>query len=159
MNISLIAAIGRNNELGKNGNLIWHLKEDMKFFRETTTNHIVVMGKNTFLSLPRVLPNRKNIVLTTSNIDNKDIEIYRSIKEFLNNYKDFNEEIFIIGGESIYKQFMEYAKKMYLTEIDMIDKDADVFYPAFNKDEWVSEVLKENEENNIKYKHVLYKKI
>ena len=54
---------------------------------------------------------------------------------------------------------MEYAKKMYLTEIDMIDKDADVFYPAFNKDEWISEVLKENEENNIKYKHVLYKKI
>ena len=158
MNISMIAAIGKNNELGINGNLIWRFKGDMKFFKETTMGHVVVMGKNTFLSHPKVLPGRKNIVLTKSNIDNKDIEIYRSIKEFLDSYKDFNDEIFIIGGASIYNEFIEYAKKMYLTEIDMNEPNADVFYPNFNKDEWEQEALGTNEESNIKYKHVLYKR-
>lgn len=158
MNISLIAAIGKNNELGKNGDLIWKIKEDMKFFKETTMNHPIVMGRITFESLPKVLPGRKNIVISNSEIDNKKIEIYKSIKEFLTKYEKYKQEIFIIGGATIYNEFINLSNKMYLTEIDEEDKDADVYFPKFNINEWEKEILSSNEENNIKYKHVLYKR-
>lgn len=158
MNISLIAAIGKNNELGKNGDLIWKIKEDMKFFKETTINHPVVMGRITFESLPKVLPGRKNIVISNSEIDNKKIEIYKSIKEFLTKYEKYKQEIFIIGGATIYNEFINLSNKMYLTEIDEEDKDADVYFPKFNLNDWEREILSNNEEGKIKYKHVLYKR-
>ena len=86
MNINLIAAIGKNNELGKNNDLIWKFKGDMKFFKDTTMGHPIVMGRKTFESLPKVLPGRKNIVISTSEIINEEIELYKSIKDFLINY-------------------------------------------------------------------------
>ena len=158
MNISMIAAVGKNNELGKNNGLIWDLKEDLKFFKETTMGHPVVMGRNTFLSLPKVLPGRKNIVISHVDLINDKIEVYKSIKEFLENYKNFNEELFIIGGASIYRQFIDLASKLYLTEIDATDKDADVYFPEFNKDNYERVLLSQNDNSNPKYKHVLYKK-
>ena len=158
MNISMIAAVGKNNELGKNNGLIWDLKEDLKFFKETTMGHPVVMGRNTFLSLPKVLPGRKNIVISDVDLINDKIEVYKSIKEFLENYKNFNEELFIIGGASIYRQFIDLASKLYLTEIDATDKDADVYFPEFNKDNYERVLLSQNDNSNPKYKHVLYKK-
>lgn len=158
MNISLIAAIGKNNELGKNNTLIWSFKEDMKFFKDTTMGYPVVMGTNTFDSLPFVLPGRKNIVISPFEINNDNIEIYNSIESFLEAYKDFKEEIFIIGGASIYKQFIDYANKLYLTEIDATDKEAEVFFPEFNRNEFDKEIISEYVENNITYKHVLYKR-
>lgn len=157
MNISLIAAIGKNNELGKNGDLIWKIKEDMKFFKETTINHPVVMGRITFESLPKVLPGRKNIVISNSEINNNKIEVYKSIKAFLAKYENYKEEIFIIGGATIYNEFISFANKMYLTEIDDA-KDADTYFPNFNINDWKKEILLSNEENNIKYNHVLYKR-
>ena len=90
MNINLIAAIGKNNELGKNNDLIWKLKGDMKFFKEMTMGNPIVMGRKTFESLPKVLPGRKNIVISSNQINNKEIELYKSIKEFLLNYKEYN---------------------------------------------------------------------
>ena len=158
MNINLIAAIGKNYELGKDNNLVWRLKEDLKFFKNTTMGHPIVMGRKTFESLPKVLPGRKNIVISTSDIKNKEIELYRSIRDFLINYQDFNDDIFIIGGASIYSQFIDIASKLYLTEIKATDKEADVYFPKFNKDEWDKEILTDLEENNIKFNHVLYKR-
>lgn len=158
MNINIIAAIGKNNELGKNNDLIWKIKEDLKFFKDTTMGHSVVMGRNTFLSLPKVLPGRKNIVISDVDIKNNDIEMYRSIKEFLNNYKEYKDEMFVIGGASIYRQFIDLASKLYLTEIDDECKDADVYFPSFDKNDFNKQILSENEENSIKYKHVLYKR-
>ena len=158
MNINLIAAIGNNNELGKNGDLIWKIREDMKFFKITTMGHPLVMGRKTFESLPRVLPGRKNIVISSSQINNKGIEIYKSIEEFLRYYKYFKNDIFVIGGASIYKEFMHIANQMYLTEIDASDSNADVYFPEFNKNDWNKKVLFEGEENSQKYKHVLYKR-
>lgn len=157
MNINLIAAIGKNNELGKNGDLIWKIKEDMKFFKETTINHPVVMGRLTFESLPKVLSNRKNIVISSSQINNSEIEIYKSIKEFLECYNNCEEDIFIIGGASIYREFIKIANKMYLTLIDAI-ADADVYFPKFSLNDWEENILFYGEENSIKYKHVLYKR-
>ena len=158
MNISIVAAIGKNNELGKNNNLIWHLKGDMKFFRELTTNHVIVMGRKTFESLPKMLPNRHHIVITSNNNLNNEIEVFKNIESFLETYKDYEDEIFIIGGSSIYKSFLDYSNKLYLTEIDEECKNADVYFPYFDKSLWSKEYISDElEENNIKYRHVLYK--
>ncbi len=158
MNINIIAAIGKNNELGKSNDLIWKLKKDMKFFKETTMGHPVVMGRRTFESLPNILPGRENIVISTNNINNDRIKLYKSIKEFLVSYKGYNNDVFIIGGASIYKSFIDITTTFYLTEIDAIEKDADVYFPIFNKEEFNKEIIKELEENGIKYSHVLYKR-
>ncbi len=159
MQISMIAAIGKNNELGKDNNLIWRFKEDMKFFKDTTMNHPVVMGRKTFESLPKVLHGRKNIVLSSKKIENKEIEVHSSFQSFLDRYKNYNDEIFIIGGESIYKLFINFASKMYLTEINAEDKSADVFYPRFNKEDWTREELYSSSQNGIEFTHVLYKRM
>lgn len=158
MNISIIAAIGKNNELGKDNDLIWKFKEDMKFFKETTIGYPVVMGRKTFESLPKVLPNRKNIVISRSEIINNEIEICKSIKEFLIKYKDCKDDVFIIGGAMIYKEFIDIASNLYLTEIEDECKDADVYFPFFNKENFIKDIINEKEENNIKFNHVLYKR-
>ena len=159
MDINIIAAIGKNNELGKNNDLVWRLKGDMKFFRDTTIGHSIVMGRKTFESLPKILPGRKHIVISTSEIKNDEIELYKSIRDFLIKYQNVDEDVFIIGGASIYQQFVDLATKMYLTEIDASDEYADVYFPEFNKEDWDREELASNPENSINYKHVLYKKI
>ena len=158
MNINIIAAIGKNNELGKNNDLVWRLKGDMKFFRDITIGHSIVMGRKTFESLPKMLPERKHIVISTSEIKNDKIELYKSIKDFLIKYQNIDEDVFIIGGASIYREFIDLTNKMYLTEIDASDKDADVYFPTFNKEEWDREELASNQEKSINYKHVLYKR-
>ena len=158
MDINIIAAIGKNNELGKNNDLVWRLKGDMKFFRDTTIGHSIVMGRKTFESLPKILPGRKHIVISTSEIKNDEIELYKSIREFLVKYQNVDEDIFIIGGASIYKQFIDLANKLYLTEIDATDKEADVYFPDFNKEDWEREEIAANQDNSINYKHVLYKR-
>jgi len=157
MRLSIIAAIGKNNELGKNNDLIWHLPNDLKFFKEVTTGKTIVMGKNTFDSLPKMLPNRHHIVLTfTDEKYPSEVEVFKSIDEFVNKYKNSEEEIFVIGGASIYKQFIDLANTLYLTEIDAVEKSADVYFPKFDKNNWKSEIIKENSDNKINYKHVKY---
>ena len=158
MNINLIAAIGKNNELGINNELIRKIKEDLKFFKETTMGHSVVMGRKTYESLPKILPGRKNIVISTTNIKNGEIEVYKSIRDFLVEYQNSNDEIFIIGGASIYKAFIDLASKMYLTQIDSEEINADVYFPKFDISDWNKEIISNHEENNIKYSHVLYKR-
>lgn len=158
-NLILIGAIGKNNELGKNNGLIWYLPGDLKFFKENTINHTIVMGYNTFVSLPKLLVKRKHIVLTTKNISFPDGVIVYNNKESVIEYaKNTNEDIFIIGGASVYKEFISVSDRLLLTEIDATCKDADVYFPEFNKDEWNKDIISENEYNDIKYKHVLYKR-
>lgn len=157
MNISLILSVGRNNEIGRGNDLIWHFHADMKFFRETTTGNTVIMGRKTFESLPKVLPNRKNIVISTD----KELKIdgalvVHSVEEALEAAKDDN--IFVIGGGKIYAEFLPLADKIYLTEIDDQCTDADTFFPAFDKSLYTRTVLGENEEDGIKFSHVLYTK-
>lgn len=158
MSYSIIAAIGKNNELGKDNDLIWRLKNDLKFFREVTTGHTIIMGRKTFESLPKMLPNRKHIVLSSSENFPSEVEVYKELKDLLESLKNSEEEIFIIGGGSIYKSFIDHADKLYLTEIDASYKEADTYFPTFDKENYDREVLKENEENGISYKHVLYKR-
>ena len=152
--ISIIAAIGKKRELGYNNSLLWHLKDDMKYFRETTNGHTVVMGRKTFESIEKPLTNRRNIVITRSTIDG--VETTSDIGYILNIAKE--ENVFIIGGSSIYEMFLPYANKLYLTLIDD-DKEADVFFPEFDEKEYKKELIEKKEENNIKYSFVIYEKI
>ena len=152
---SIIAAVGKNNELGKKGDLIFHIKEDMQFFKETTTGHTVVMGFKTWESLPKKLPNRKNIVVAFDPIEGPD-ECVTNLAKFIEENKNTDEEIFVIGGGSIYAQFLEHAKKLYLTEVDGEDKNADVFFPEFDKSLYKREILKEGSTGDLSYKMCLY---
>lgn len=156
--ITIIAAIGKNNELGYKNDLIWHLPDDLKFFKEKTTGKTIVMGYNTFLSLPKLLPNRKHIVLSTDKLDIKDVTSFTNLDELIKFVKEIDEEVFIIGGASIYKQFIDLVDKMYLTEVESEFEKADVYFPNFNKNEWERVELLENENNNIKFKHIEYRK-
>ena len=158
MSYSIIAAIGRNNELGKNNGLIWSLPNDLKFFKEKTTGKTIIMGRKTFESLPRMLPNRKHIVLSSSDNFPEGVESFDSLEELFQAYKNSEDEMFVIGGGSVYKAFLEYASKLYLTEVDDECKDADTFFPNFDKNDWDREFLSENSDNGIQYKHILYKR-
>lgn len=157
MNISLILSVGKNNEIGRGNDLVWRFHADMKFFRETTTGNTVIMGRKTFESLPKVLPNRKNIVITSDkNLKIDGAVVVHSIDEALEEAK--NDNVFVIGGGNIYAQFLPLANKIYLTEIDAQCPDADTFFPEFDKSLYTRTVLGENEENGIKFSHVLYAK-
>lgn len=154
---TIIAAIGKNRELGRDNKLLWSLKGDLKFFKEKTTNHTIIMGRKTFESLGRLLPNRKHVVISSSNNFPEEVDVYNNIESLLSYYKDTSEELFIIGGAKIYSEFIDYATKMYLTLVDG-EFDADVYFPMFDESVWTKTVLSENEENGLKYKHVLYEK-
>ena len=156
-NITMIAAIGKNRELGKNNDLIWHLKEDMKFFKDQTMGKPIVMGRKTFESLPKLLPGRKHIILTKQKLDvPEEVLLFHNKEGVLDYIKSYQEEVMIIGGASIYKEFLEDSNKLVLTEIDDEDKTADTYFPYFDKNEWLKEELSTEEENNIKYKHIIY---
>ena len=117
---SLIAAVGKNHELGQKGQLVFHLQNDINFFRQTTNGHKVVMGRKTWESLPSKLKNRENIVISRQNFSGPD-QIIHNVDDFIKKNQATNEEIFIIGGEAIYSIFLPYAKNLYLTEIDLRD--------------------------------------
>ena len=157
MSVSMIAAVGKNLELGKNNNLIWHFKEDMKFFKDTTMGHTVVMGRKTFESLPKALPGRKNIVISSNaEYQAQGATVVTSVEEALQ-IAD-NEEVFVIGGGKIYAEFLPYADKLYLTEIDAECEDADTYFPQFNKSEYIKEIINYYDIDGVEFYHVVYKK-
>ena len=152
--ISIIAAIGKNCELGKNNDLIWDLPSDLQFFKRTTLNHPVVMGLNTYKSIGRPLPNRENIVLSDQPIEDENITIYNDINKLTSDISNDLDEYFIIGGASLYSYYYPLADKMYLTLIDAEDKEADVYFPKIDDSEWDTKIIDYNKENNISYNHV-----
>lgn len=160
--ISLIAAIGKNNELGKNNNLVWSMPKDLKYFREKTSGHPVIMGRKTFESIGRPMPKRRNIIITRDLKYKKDgIEVVHSLEEALSLVNHKNEEIFIIGGEEIFKKSMNIADKLYITHIEAEDKDAGVFFPEIIPLVWneVShEEHKKDKENPYNYTFSAYER-
>lgn len=154
---SLIAAIGKNRELGKNGELIFHIKDDMKFFRETTANHTVLMGRKTWESLPSKLKNRENIVISRHEVNGADQSV-NDLTEFIAKHKDTPEEIFVIGGGMVYTELLPHAKYLYLTEVDATDTDADSFFPEFDKSTYSSQLIKKGKDNDLTYSIIRYTK-
>jgi dihydrofolate reductase len=166
MILSIISAIGNNNEIGRKNELLWNLPIDMKHFRETTTGHPVIMGKKTFESIGHPLPNRRNIVITLDKLFHAEgIEIVYSIEELDKLLKDTmaeNEEAFIIGGGQIYKLFIDRADKLYITHVNAEFPDADTYFPTIDQDKWVkiNEDNHEKDEKNIyDCNFVIYKKM
>lgn len=137
MIISLVAAIGKNGEIGQGNRLLCHLPADMKHFREVTSGHTVIMGRKTFESLPKgPLPNRRNIVISrNSDLIIDGVEVYSSPDHaFLKTIDE--REVFIIGGAQIYTQLLPDADKLYLTRIHAEFPDADAFFPEIDYSEW-----------------------
>ena len=154
---SIIAAIGKNHELGKNNSLVFHIKEDMRFFRDTTKGHKVLMGHKTWDSLPGKLPNRKNIVISRNPVEGADLTI-SDLPTFIAQNKDTDEEIFVIGGGMVYNELLKYAKNLYLTEVDAAISDADTFFPNFNQNEYKKTIIKKGSEDDLTYTFDKYTK-
>ena len=155
---SIICAVGKNNEIGVNNKLPWHIKKDFKFFKQMTLNHKIVMGATTYTTLPGKLPGRDIFVLSRTLVNN-DVTVIQNAKKFIEENIDTEEEIFICGGASIYKLFLPYAKKIYLTEIEKSYDNADTFFPNFDKTKYTKIILNKENENNLNFSFVLYKKI
>ena len=135
--LNLIVAISENNAIGKAGDLLCHLPNDLKHFKLLTTGATVVMGKKTFFSLPRrPLPNRRNIVLTRDmSFAHEQVDVAHSI-EHLQKLVTSDETVFIIGGGEVYRQFMPLVDRLYITHIHHTWQDADTFFPAIDPAEW-----------------------
>ena len=133
--ITIIAAAGENNELGKNNDLVWYLPDDFKRFKQLTTGHHIIMGRKTFESFPKPLPNRTHIVITRNkNYQKEGIIVISSIEEALEKAKE-DSQPFIIGGGEIYKQSIPFADKIELTRVHGTF-EADTFFPTFSKEHW-----------------------
>ena len=159
MSFSLIAAVGQNNELGKKGGLVFKIPGDLKFFKETTVGHPVFMGLNTWRSLPGKLPKREHYVLTMDVADvPDDLHAVTDLDAFIAEHKDEAEEYFVIGGGMVYKQMLPHCSKLYLTEVNASDDEADTFFPEFDKSNYVETVLGHGEDDGITYDHVLYER-
>ncbi len=131
--ISLIACINKNRGLGYQNKLLYQLPEDMKFFRETTKNSVVIMGKNTFLSIGRPLPNRTNIVITRDkNFKAEGCEVKYSVDDALEVRTTTTRPIFVIGGAQIYEQTIPQANTLYLTIVNDDKTPADTFFPTYD---------------------------
>ncbi len=159
-NISIIVAVAQNFAIGKNNDLLFHLPNDLKRFKQITTGHPVIMGRNTLLSLPKgALPNRRNVVITDNPDEKFDrCEMVFSIEEAIEAVKD-EPEAFVIGGGMIYRQFYPLAGKLYLTLVHR-DFDADVYFPEIDFREW-AELSREDlfdEKNNFNYSYLNLKR-
>ena len=147
--ISIIVAMSKHNVIGKNNNLLWNLPDDLRRFKELTTNNVIVMGKNTYYSLPSSKPlnNRINVVFSkTKKIEG--VEIVSSFNDAISLFKKYKDkEIFIIGGESIYKQFIDIADKIYLTIVDA-NLEGDTFFPTIDYSKWEIAEIDEINSNN-----------
>lgn len=161
--LSIVVAKSKNNIIGKDNKLVWNLPEDLKHFKELTTGHTIIMGRKTFESLGRVLPNRKHIIFSQNpdlKINNENVQVVHSLLEIQELIEE-KDEAFVIGGSMIYNFLMPYVKKMYITEINE-EFDGDTFFPKINKDIW-KETKREkgikNEQNNLDYDFVTYERI
>lgn len=157
--ITIIAAVARNNAIGNQNKLLYWLPNDLKRFKTLTTGHTIIMGRKTFDSLPKgALPNRRNVVVSRSLTSLPGCDVYPSLTEALSNTSP-NEDVYIIGGATIYEQALPLADRLCLTEINDTPKEADVFFPDYStwKEVWREDHDKD-EKHNQQYSFVDYVK-
>ena len=161
--IIIIAAIGLNNELGKDNDLIWYLPADLKRFKKVTSGHAIIMGRNTFESIGKPLPNRRSIIITRNTSYKKEgCDVVHSLEEAINLIKD-QKNAFIIGGAQIYKEAIE---KQLVDQLDITkvhqNFEADVFFPTIDQSVWEEiseETFLPDDKNQYTYSFISYKKI
>ena len=148
--INIIAAVARNRAIGYKNKLLYWLPDDLKRFKQLTTGHTIIMGRRTFESLPKgALPNRRNIVLSRSKADFPSCEVYGSLSEAIAHFST-DEDVYVIGGASVYKQALTVADRLCLTEIDDTPEQADAFFPPY--EEW-TEVSREEHDIDERHEH------
>ncbi|SEG71413.1 dihydrofolate reductase [Sphingobacterium lactis] len=134
--LTLIVAAAENNAIGKNNEMPWHLPNDFKYFKSTTMDHSIVMGRKTFESIGKPLPGRRNIVITRQNdFRAEDVDVANSIQDVMNYCRD-EKEVFIIGGANIYKQTLPLANTVHLSRVHTTIPDADAFFPELPEQDW-----------------------
>jgi len=154
MKLSMIVAVGRNREIGFENKLLWDLPSDMAHFQKTTTGHVVILGDKTFESIGKPLPNRTSIIVTL----NKNYQVpegcylVHSIEDAIAKAKELtpDDEVFVIGGATIYKLFLPYTEKLYITEVDDAP-EADTYFPDYSEFKKVISESEIQEENGIKF--------
>ncbi len=159
--LSIIVAKAKNNAIGKDNQLLWHIKDDLKRFKQLTTDHVIIMGRKTFESLGRVLPNRLHIVLSRDKnykINNENVIIINDISE-IDKYVQDNNENFVIGGAKIYELLLPKCNKLYITQINK-EYIGDAYFPTVNENEW--QVIERSgvnkDENNLEYEYITYER-
>ncbi len=160
MTLSIICALTANQAIGNKGQLLYYLPADLKHFKNLTTGHTIIMGRKTFESLPKgALPNRRNVVITRqTDYAAPNIEVFHSLEAALQACQT-DEEVYIIGGESVYAEALPLAKRLCLTHIDAVAEEADTFFPALNWEDWQvenSEHHEPDEKNSLPYDFVNY---
>ena len=163
MSIKLISAISKNNVIGKENKLPWNISEDLKRFKELTSNNWIVMGRKTFDSIGRPLPNRKNIVLSKNkNLKIDSVEVFNSPKDIIESYKNSSDQkdLFIIGGTYIYELFLEYCEYLFITNVDK-DYLGDAFFPKVDWNKWklIGEESGYDEKEEVKFYFRNYERI
>ncbi len=161
--LSIVVAKAKNNIIGRENKIVWKLPADLQHFKELTTGHTIIMGRKTFESLGRVLPNRKHIVFSQNpdfKVTDENVQVVHSMLE-IQEYIEDEKENFVIGGAMIYNLLMPHVTKMYVTEIDE-EFEGDAFFPRINTEIW-QETNREkglkNQENNLDYDYVTYEKM
>ena len=161
--LSIIVAKAKNNIIGKNNELVWHLPEDLKHFKNLTTGHTIIMGRKTFESLEKVLPNRKHVIFSQNpdfKVKDENVEVVHSLLQ-IQDLIEGEEEAFVIGGAMIYNFLMPYVKKMYVTQINE-EFDGNAFFPKIDERVWKKtseEKGIKNEENKLDYEFITYERI
>ena len=143
MTVSIVVAISQNHAIGKDNKLLWHLPKDLKHFKEITTGGTVIMGRKTYDSVGRPLPNRRNIIVTRQQIEIEGCEVVNSVEAALDLCRD-EAEVFIVGGAEIYKLAMHLTDRIYLTIVHA-DFEADSYFPEIKADIW-KEVARQDHE-------------
>ena len=154
-NISMIACIGKENELGYQNQFLWYIPKNAEFFKEHTAEKPLIMGRKTYESLREQLKDKNKIVLSTTLSLSDKITIYRSMKELLDWIQEYRKEVMVIGGATTFKHFMPYAEKLYLTKVGETAK-ADIYFPPINSDDWRGVVLSEGRYDNLNHRQLLY---
>lgn len=156
--LSIIACISQTNRaIGYQNRLLYHIKSDLTRFRELTTGHAIIMGRKTYESLPNgALPHRRNIIVSSSMKEMEGCEVYPNLEAALKAAEGKTEETFIIGGESIYRQSLPAAHKLYLTVVDDAPQQADAFFPEINPKEWKLIEKEMRNENGLSFSFLTY---
>lgn len=173
--LSLIVAVAEDGAIGMKNNLLWHISEDLKYFKATTLGNPVIMGRKTFESIGRPLPGRRNIIVSHQNFplpevskfkkdgtpSNTSVELANDFEQLARHAQNSNDEFFVIGGGSVYKEFFRFADRLFITKIYSHKEGADTFFPEIKTTEW-DEVKKSpvmhDVENNIDFQFITYQK-
>ena len=174
--LSIIVAIDLNNAIGNKNGLLWHISQDLKYFKSVTTSHPVIMGRNTYYSIGRPLPGRRNIVVSGKGLSEEEteralsaiksgsntlFEQCRDLESLVKTAKESEEEFFVIGGGQLYNTLFKYADRLYITRIHAVAAEADTYFPAIDCRQWrrVSDSGRIHDgENDIDFSFIIYEK-